>query len=48
MPCIGIDGIVSVDADFHKGHATVRFDKTSTGRDEIADAIEATGYKVTN
>jgi copper chaperone CopZ len=43
-----LDGIQSVKASYQKGQAIVQFDNTKTNKDEIAHAINVTGYKVSN
>lgn len=43
-----LPGIVSTSADYRTGNTLVKFDKTKTNKDAIINAINATGYKVTN
>ena len=43
-----LNGIQSVDANYEKGNATVQFDRTKTNKEEITQAINATGYNITN
>jgi len=43
-----LDGIVNVSSSYEKGSASVEFDKSQTNLEEIEDAINSTGYTVTN
>ncbi|NND52124.1 MAG: mercuric transport protein MerTP [Flavobacteriaceae bacterium] len=43
-----LNGIVSSKASYEKGNAIVAFDQTKTNEAQIEQAINATGYKVTN
>lgn len=43
-----VDGIQSVDASYEHGSAVVHFDKSRTNKNQLTEAINATGYKVTN
>jgi len=43
-----LNGIVSSKASYENGNAIIEFDKTKTNETEIEDAINATGYKVTD
>lgn len=43
-----LHGIVNTTANFEKGTAQVKFDKTKTSTDAIKAAIDETGYKVTD
>lgn len=43
-----LNGIVSAKASYEKGNAIVEFDQTKTSEAEIEQAINATGYKVTD
>lgn len=42
-----LEGIVEAAANFRNGTASVKFDGTKTTLEEIKEAIDATGYKVT-
>lgn len=42
-----LNGIVKIDVSYDEGQAEVGFDKTKTDIEEIAKAINSTGYKVT-
>ncbi len=42
-----LDGVVKVEASFEKGTAEVKFDKSKTSLEDVKNAIDATGYKVT-
>ena len=43
-----LDGILRVAASYELGNAVVEFDNTKTGIQEIQQAINSTGYSVTN
>jgi len=43
-----LDGIVDAKASYKNGNAIIEFDKTKTNATEIENAINATGYKVTD
>ncbi|UCS92263.1 mercuric transport protein MerTP [Echinicola marina] len=43
-----LSGILDVAASYEKGNAVVEFDKSKTGILEIEQAINSTGYSVTN
>lgn len=43
-----LEGIYAVNASYEKGIAQVQFDRTKTFKEEIAEAINLTGYKVTD
>ena len=43
-----LNGIVSSKASYEKGNAIVEFDQTKTNEAEIVQAINATGYKITD
>lgn len=43
-----LQGIVEVSADFHEGKAEVKFDASKTDLEKIKEAIDGTGYKVTD
>lgn len=43
----GVDGVTYISASFEEGKATVQFDQTVTTQEDIIDAVNATGYKVT-
>lgn len=43
-----LQGIVKVSADFHEGKAEVKFDASKTDLEKIKEAIDGTGYKVTD
>lgn len=40
-----VDGVISVNSSYFNGSATVVFDKSKSGKKEIIDAINRTGYK---
>ncbi len=59
MTCVGceqhiihavneLEGIQSIEANYENGNAIVQFDKTKTNKDQLTEAINATGYKVTD
>lgn len=41
-------GVLEANASYKEGTATVKFDKTKTSVEQITDAINDTGYKVTD
>jgi mercuric ion transport protein len=41
-----LPGVLSATADYHAGKATVKFDKSTSSKEDIIAAINATGYKV--
>lgn len=43
-----LNGIVNSKASYENGNAIIEFDKTKTNEKEIENAINATGYKVTD
>lgn len=43
-----LEGIVNVEASFETANAEVKFDKSKTSKEDIENAINATGYKVVN
>jgi copper ion binding protein len=43
-----LEGIQSVQSSYEKGRALVRYDKTKTDKEQITEAINATGYEVTD
>lgn len=43
-----LEGIVNVDASFESAKVEVKFDKSKTSKEDIENAINATGYKVVN
>lgn len=43
-----LDGIGKVDVSYDDGIAIVEFDKSKTNQEEITEAINSTGYTVTN
>lgn len=43
----GIDGVTFVEASYDDGKAVIQFDQTITTEQAIADAVNATGYKIT-
>lgn len=43
-----LSGILKVTASYEQGNAIVEFDNTKTGILEIEQAINSTGYSVTN
>ena len=45
---IVLDGIQSVNASYEKENAIVHFDETKTSKAAIAEAINSTGYKITD
>lgn len=42
-----VDGVIDAKADYETGKAMVKFDKTKSSVNEVIEAIDATGYKVT-
>ena len=42
-----LDGIGNVDVSYDNGNAIVEFDKSKTNQEEIKEAINSTGYSVT-
>lgn len=42
-----VDGVLEAKASYEAGNATIKFDKSKTGKDLIAKAINQTGYTVT-
>ena len=42
-----LDGIGNVDVSYDNGNAIVEFDKSKTNQKEIKEAINSTGYSVT-
>jgi mercuric ion transport protein len=43
-----LSGIVSLKTSYKNGNTIITFDKTETNKTEIEQAIEATGYKITD
>ncbi len=43
-----VDGVIETDASYDDGVATVKFDGAKTNREAIVQAINTTGYTVTN
>ena len=42
-----VKGVLEAKADYHKGKAEVKFDKSKTSTKKIMNSIDATSYKVT-
>jgi len=43
----GVDGVTYVGASFEEGKATIQFDKKITTEQAVVDAVNATGYNIT-
>lgn len=43
-----VPGVLEYKTDYKTGSSTVKFDNSKTNQDSIADAINESGYKVTN
>ena len=43
-----MDGIINVTSSYEKGSTVVEFDKSKTSKVAIEEAINSTGYKVTD
>lgn len=43
----GVDGVTYIDASFEEGKATIQFDQTIASEQEVIDAVNATGYIIT-
>lgn len=43
-----LDGIVNVAASYEKANAEIKYDSTKISKEDIEEAINATGYTVTN
>ena len=43
----GVDGVTYIETSYDQGKAVIQFDQTVTTEHEIANAVNATGYKIT-